>query len=106
VLACTCTALNRQQELDGELSPQVLLAVVYEGVTIDLGYRMDLLVEDSVVVELKCVEAPNTRSPIAFIFEAQRKEHRSSRQFSRGTPQRRHQATRERQKSGIVIGFP
>jgi GxxExxY protein len=30
--------------------------VVYDGVTIDLGYRMDLVVEYLVVVELKCVE--------------------------------------------------
>lgn len=36
---------------------QVLLPVVYDGVTIDLGYRMDLVVEDLVVVELKCVQA-------------------------------------------------
>ena len=35
---------------------QVALPVVYDGVTIDLGYRMDLLVEDLIVVELKCVE--------------------------------------------------
>jgi GxxExxY protein len=39
---------------------QVLLPVVYDGVTIDLGYRMDLLVEDSVVVELKCVDSINS----------------------------------------------
>ena len=31
--------------------------MVYDGVTIDLGYRMDLVVEDIVVVELKCVQA-------------------------------------------------
>jgi GxxExxY protein len=36
---------------------QVVLPVIYDGVTIDLGYRMDLVVEDQVVVELKCVEA-------------------------------------------------
>lgn len=36
---------------------QVELPVVYDGVTIDLGYRLDLLVEDTVIVELKCVEA-------------------------------------------------
>jgi GxxExxY protein len=41
-----------------------LLPVVYDGVTIDLGYRMDLLVEDSVVVELKCVEAPNKEAQL------------------------------------------
>jgi len=36
---------------------QVPLPVVYDGVTIDLGYRLDLVVEDTVVVELKCVQA-------------------------------------------------
>jgi GxxExxY protein len=35
---------------------QVQLPVVYESVKIDAGYRMDLLVEDAVVVELKSVE--------------------------------------------------
>ena len=35
---------------------QVVLPVVYDGVTIDLAYRMDLVVEGLVVVELKCVE--------------------------------------------------
>jgi GxxExxY protein len=47
----------RKQGLRSE--NQVVLPVVYDGVTIDLGYRMDLLVEDLVVVELKCVEAFN-----------------------------------------------
>ena len=36
---------------------QVDLPVVYESVALDCGYRMDLLIEDRVVVELKCVEA-------------------------------------------------
>lgn len=31
--------------------------VVYKGVELDCGYRIDLLVEDAVVVELKAVEA-------------------------------------------------
>jgi len=35
---------------------QVELPVVYENVRIDAGYRIDLLVEDSVIVELKSVE--------------------------------------------------
>jgi GxxExxY protein len=38
-------------------SSQVGLPVVYRGVRLDLGYRMDLLVEDLVVVELKSVDA-------------------------------------------------
>jgi GxxExxY protein len=35
---------------------QVQLPVVYDSVRIDAGYRIDLLVEDAVVVELKSVE--------------------------------------------------
>jgi GxxExxY protein len=35
---------------------QVALPVVYDGVKIDVGYRIDLLIEDVVVVELKAVE--------------------------------------------------
>jgi len=44
---------------------QVLLPVVYDGVQIDLGYRLDLLVEDTVIVELKAADR------IAPIHEAQ-----------------------------------
>lgn len=36
---------------------QVGLPVVYRGVKLELGYRIDLLVEDTVVVEIKSVEA-------------------------------------------------
>jgi GxxExxY protein len=35
---------------------QVAMPVVYENVRIDLGYRIDLFVEDKVIVELKSVE--------------------------------------------------
>ena len=33
------------------------LSVSYRGIQVDCGYRLDLLVEDAVVVELKAVEA-------------------------------------------------
>lgn len=36
---------------------QLGLPVVYEGHRLDVGYRIDLLVEDLVVVEIKAVEA-------------------------------------------------
>ena len=36
---------------------QVGLPVVYDGVKLDNGYRIDLLVEDLVIVELKSVDA-------------------------------------------------
>ena len=41
------------------VSSQVGLPVVYEGEKIDLGYRIDLIVGDVVIVEIKCVEAIN-----------------------------------------------
>jgi GxxExxY protein len=36
---------------------QVALPVVYDGVQLDVGYRIDLLVEELVVVEIKTVES-------------------------------------------------
>jgi GxxExxY protein len=44
---------------------QVKLPVVYKGVKIDCGYRIDVIVEDRVVLELKAVEK------LAPIHEAQ-----------------------------------
>ena len=36
---------------------QVSLPIVYGGVRLEAGYRLDLLVENGVIVELKCVDA-------------------------------------------------
>lgn len=44
---------------------QVALPVVYDGAQIDLGYRLDLVVEGAVIVELKATEK------VAPIHEAQ-----------------------------------
>ena len=44
-----------------KVETQVGLPVVYDGAKIDVGYRLDLLVEDVVVVEVKAVE---TLAPI------------------------------------------
>jgi len=40
-----------------ESATQVGLPVVYRGVKLELGYRMDLVVENLVIVEIKSVEA-------------------------------------------------
>ena len=48
-----------------EVAQQAPLPVVYKDVRLDCGYRLDLLVEDAVVVELKAV------SKILPIHEAQ-----------------------------------
>lgn len=35
------------------------MPLVFEGVKLDCGYRIDILVENSIVIELKSVEALN-----------------------------------------------
>jgi len=40
-----------------KVANQVGLPVVYESVKLDIGYRLDLVVEETVVVELKAVES-------------------------------------------------
>ena len=59
---CLC----RELDLRGiDFKRQVPLPLSYKGLKLDCGYRLDLLVEDKVIVELKTVEA------IAPIHEAQ-----------------------------------
>ena len=41
------------------VSSEVGLPVIYQGEKIDLGYSIDLIVSDSVIVEIKCVEGIN-----------------------------------------------
>jgi GxxExxY protein len=48
-----------------ETSTEVPLPVIYGGVRLDAGYRLDVLVEDTVVLELKAVEE------LAPIYKAQ-----------------------------------
>ena len=51
---CLC----RELDLRGiDFKRQVPLPLNYKGVDLDCGYRLDLLVEDKVIVELKTVEA-------------------------------------------------
>ena len=39
---------------------QLVLPISYEGLELDAGYRLDLLVEDCVIVEVKAVESLNS----------------------------------------------
>jgi len=51
-------ALKKELELKGLwVRQRVSLPVVYNGDRVELGYRMDLVVEDKVIVEIKSVEA-------------------------------------------------
>jgi GxxExxY protein len=51
--ACLAYEL-RQRGL--QVKTQVELPVMYEDVRIDVGYRIDMLVEDTVIVELKAID--------------------------------------------------
>ncbi len=51
--ACLCHELDRQSV---SFEKQISLPVMYEGVRLDAGLRLDLLVAGLVIVELKAVE--------------------------------------------------
>jgi len=40
-----------------KVASEVPVPVVYDGIKLEAGYKLDLLVEDTVVVELKAIEA-------------------------------------------------
>ncbi len=50
---CLCRELNL---LELAFQHQVSLPVEYKGVKLDCGYRPDLVVQDAVILELKCVD--------------------------------------------------
>ena len=51
--ACLCHELRRR---DVPFQSQVVLPVIYDGVRIDAGLRLDMIVAERVVVELKATE--------------------------------------------------
>ena len=51
--ACLLHELHKRKM---EAVSQMLLPVQYDGVDVDAGYRIDLLVEDAVIVEVKAVQ--------------------------------------------------
>ncbi|MFI5088212.1 MAG: GxxExxY protein [Terriglobales bacterium] len=64
--ACLAHELRKQRL---KVQTQVPLPVVYDGVRLDIGYRVDVLVEDCIIVELKAVEK------ILAVHEAQLLSH-------------------------------
>jgi GxxExxY protein len=52
------TCLHHELRKAGlRVDAQVAVPVQYDGLQMESGYRIDLLVEDTVIVELKCVDA-------------------------------------------------
>ncbi|MGO9649567.1 MAG: GxxExxY protein [Terriglobales bacterium] len=50
---CLCRELHLQEM---EFRRQLELPVIYKGLSLDCGYRIDLIVQDEVILELKSVE--------------------------------------------------
>ena len=44
------------QQKDLKVEPQVPVPIRYKGLQLDAGYRIDLLVQDKIVVELKAID--------------------------------------------------
>ena len=55
--ACQACLFHELRKPGLNVLSQLGLPVIYDGEKLDLGDRVDLLVEDQVVVEIKCVEA-------------------------------------------------
>jgi len=43
-----------------QVQRQLPVSIAYKGIKFDEGFRLDLLVENKVIIELKCVEALNS----------------------------------------------
>lgn len=57
--ACLCHELDRMRV---PFECEKILSVVYDGLTIELGYRMDLLVNNQVVVESQYMKRSSFRT--------------------------------------------
>jgi GxxExxY protein len=63
---CLCYELN-QRELSYERQKPLPVQQNYKGCILDCGYRMNLVVEDSVIVELKYCEKIESIHNLAFL---------------------------------------
>lgn len=68
-----------------KVQTQIPMPLVYREVMLEVGYRLDILVEDVVIIELKAVDAlaQNPSRPIALLPQAESKKAGPSYQFQR-----------------------
>jgi GxxExxY protein len=55
--ACEAALAYEINKAGLKVKSQVALPMIYESIKVDVGYRLDLIVEDKVIIELKSVEA-------------------------------------------------
>ena len=49
--------IHELQKAGLKVQSQVALPIIYDGIKLDAGYRIDLLVEDAVIIELKAIDS-------------------------------------------------
>lgn len=72
-----CLAYELRQ-LGYKIELQKPLPVIYKDVKLDCGYRLDLVVEDAVIIEVKAIErvSPIHDAPNDLVFALSRQESR------------------------------
>jgi len=77
---------------------QALLPIAYKGRKLDAGYRIDLLVNDEVIVELKAVQElePIHEAQLLTYLKLAEKAPRPVAEFQRARAEERHQADDQR----------
>ncbi len=88
-VACLVYELNQR---GFRTAVQLPLPVVYRGVRIDLGFRLDILVENLVVVEIKAVDAitPVHQAQLLTYLKLSHKHRWTLDQLQRSPSARRH----------------
>ena len=54
--ACEAALMFEIQKAGLKVRSQVALPMIYQNVQVDVGYRLDILVEEKVIIEIKSVE--------------------------------------------------
>src|SRR5579863_8249295 len=101
---CLCYELS---EAHTQFRRQVALPVVYKGVKLDCGYRMDLMVDELVVVEIKAIEcfSPIHEAQLLTYLKLSGKSV-SANQFQRPGIERRLEAHRESIPRFLCVSAP
>jgi GxxExxY protein len=95
---------KRGRRVDSE----VLMPVVYDGLELGLAYRIDLLVEECVVVEIKAVASIPSRpqGPTPVAAQAERPARRFAHQLQRRPPQGWNRSVGELAFSAVLCASP
>jgi len=81
-----------------EVRSEVPLPVIYDRVSLNIGYRIDLLVENEIIIEIKAIErvAPVHKAQLLSYLRLSKRKVGLLRNFQCNPPSRRHSSCSER----------